>query len=272
MSDRLDEQLDSRLDRQGHSGIGEGGSGASAAEPFRQLGRRKAYEEVADRIRERIFSAAVKTGERLPTERELSTQFGVSRVVVREAVRALELSGLVSVKKGAKGGIFIAEDHQRPITDSIGNLLARGEARLEDLFEVRKLIEPYAAGRVARIGTAKDFAALTALVGEADAEHRRGGGIRGLNIELHRRIIRMSGNPVLAAVGETVLTMLYDRLKPVESRGPSGVALGLHKQLLVAFRKRDSAAARAIMEKDIASLGRRFALLDAKGNSPRKKE
>ena len=272
MSDRLDEQLDSRLDRQGHSGIGEGGSGASAAEPFRQLGRRKAYEEVADRIRERIFSAAVKTGERLPTERELSTQFGVSRVVVREAVRALELSGLVSVKKGAKGGIFIAEDHQRPITDSIGNLLARGEARLEDLFEVRKLIEPYAAGRVARIGTAKDFAALTALVGEADAEHRRGGGIRGLNIELHRRIIRMSGNPVLAAVGETVLTMLYDRLKPVESRGPSGVALGLHKKMLVAFRRRDAAAARAIMEKDIASLGRRFALLDANGNSPRRKE
>ena len=260
------------MDQRGHPGIEEGEGGASAAEPFRQLGRRKAYEEVADQLRERIFSAAVKTGERLPTERDLSAQFGVSRVVVREAVRALELSGLVSVKKGAKGGIFIAQDHQRPMTDSIGNLLARGEARLADLFEVRKLIEPYAAECVARIGTAKDFAALAALVDKADAEHCCGASIRGLNIELHRQIIRMSGNPVLAAVGETVLTMLYDRLKPVESRGPSGVALGLHKQLLVAFRKRDSAAARAIMEKDIASLGRRFALLDAKGNSPRKKE
>ena len=123
-----------------------GGEGAAAeSAPFRQLPRRKAYEDVADQIRERIFSAAVKTGERLPTERDLAAQFGVSRVVVREAVRALEVSGLVDVKKGAKGGIFIAEDHQRPITDSIGNLLARGEARLKDLFEVRNLIEPYAA-------------------------------------------------------------------------------------------------------------------------------
>jgi len=244
---------------------------ASDAPLFRQLGRRKAYEEVADQIRERIFGAAVKTGDRLPTERDLAVQFGVSRVVVREAVRALELSGLLLVKKGPKGGLFVAEDHQRPITDSIGNLLARGEARLMDLFEVRKLIEPYAAERVARIGTAKDFAALAAMVELADAAHGSGEAIRELNIELHRHIIRMARNPVLAAVGETVLLMLSERLKPVKSRA-SGVALHLHKELLDAFRRRDAAAARAIMEKDIASVGKRYALSDAKGNSPRRKE
>lgn len=245
---------------------------ASDGALFRQLGRRKAYEEVADQIRERIFSAKVKTGERLPTERDLAVQFGVSRVVVREAVRALELSGLLVVKKGAKGGIFVAEDHQRPITDSIGNLLARGEARLRDLFEVRMLIEPYAAGRVARIGTAKNFSVLAVMVEKADAEHGRGAGIRDLNIELHRQIIRMSRNPVLAAVGETVLLMLADRLKPVASRVPSGVALCLHKKMLEAFRRRDAAAARSFMEKDIASVGKRFALLDARDKPPRKKE
>jgi len=257
------------LDYRGHTGT-EGA--AAKAAPFRQLGRRKAYEEVADQIRERIFSAKVKTGERLPTERDLAVQFGVSRVVVREAIRALELSGLMVVKKGPRGGNFVAEDHQRPITDSIGNLLARGEARLRDLFEVRMLIEPYAAGRVARIGTAKNFAALAALVDRADAEHGHGAAIRHINIELHRQIIRMTGNSVLAAVGETVLLMLADRLKPVESRAPSGVALGMHKKLLVAFRARDAAAARSIMEKDIASVGKRFALLDARDKPPRTKE
>ena len=237
---------------------------------FAPLGRRKAYEEVAEAIRERIFTAAVKTGERLPTERELSAQFGVSRVVVREAVRALELSGLLDVKKGPKGGIFIVEDHQRPITDSIANLLGRGEARLKDLFEVRLLIEPYAAERVARIGTAQNFSELSALVRQADAEHGLGADIRHLNIELHRRIIRMSRNPVLAVVGETVLTMLSDRLKSVRSAAPSGVALELHKELMVALRRRNAAAARAIMEKDIAAVGRRFALLDAGKHSQRK--
>jgi len=251
-----------------------GGTAGAASEGvlFRQLGRRKAYEEVADQIRESIFTAAVKIGERLPAERDLATQFGVSRVAVREAVRTLELSGLVAVRKGPKGGIFIAADHQRPITDSFRNLLACGGARLKDLFEVRMLIEPYAAARVAKIGTAKNLAALSALVGQADAELDRGASIRAINIELHRQIIRMSLNPVLAAVGETVLLMLSDRLKPVENQAPSRVALGLHKKMLDAFRKRDCAAARQIMEKDIASVGKRFTLLDATDKPPLKKE
>ena len=239
--------------------------------PFRQLGRRKAYEEVADQIRERIFSATVKTGERLPTERDLAAQFGVSRVAVREAIRALELGGLLLVKKGPKGGIFVAEEPHRPIGDSIGNLLARGEARLRDLFEVRMLIEPYAAERVAKIGTARNFTELRAMIDEADAAHARGDPIRELNIELHRQLIRLARNPVLAAVGETVLVMLSERLKPVTSRA-SSTALGLHKKLLEAFQRRDAASARAIMEEDIASVGRHYALLDNKRTSPRKEE
>lgn len=251
---------------------GDRGGGNADRTLFRQLGRRKAYEEVADQMRERIFSAAVKLGERLPTERDLAVQFGVSRVVVREAVRALELSGLLVVKKGARGGIFVAENHQRPITDSIGNLLASGGARLSDLFEVRMLIEPYAAERVARIGTAKNFSELAAMVEKADAAHSSGADIRDLNIGLHRQIIRMSRNPVLAAVGETVLIMLAARLKPVQSRAPSGMALCLHKKMLEAFRRRDAGAARGFMEKDIASVGKRYALLDAKGKSPSRKE
>jgi len=255
-------------------------SGKSAGVPlapleknlFRQLGRRKAYEEVADQIRGSIFSAAVKTGERLATERDLAVQFGVSRVAVREAVRTLELSGLLAVRKGPRGGIFVAADHQRPITDTFCNLLACGQARLRDLFEVRMLIEPYAAERVARIGTAKNLAALAALIGQADAELARGASIRNINIELHRQIIRMSRNPVLAAVGETVLTMLAERLKPVGNQSPSRVALRLHKKMLDAFKARDCAAARRIMEQDIASGGRRFALLDATYQPPRNKE
>jgi DNA-binding GntR family transcriptional regulator len=95
---------------------------------------------------------------------------------------------------------------------------------------------------------------------------------RDLNIEMHRRIIRMSRNPVLAAVGETVLMMLAERLKPLESRAPSGVALEMHRKLLIAFRKRNAAAARAIMERDIAAVGGRFALLDAGKHSHARRE
>lgn len=246
------------------------GSSRTGRSLFHQLGRRKAYEEVADQIRERIFSGAVKTGERFPTERELAVQFGVSRVAVREAVRTLELSGLLAVRKGPRGGIFVISDHQRPITDTIRNLLACGGASLRDLAEVRMLIEPHAAARVAKIGTAKNFAALSALVTHSEAAFSRGESIRAMNIELHRQIIRMGRNPVLAAVGETVLLMLADRLKPVENQTPSKAALRLHKQLLEAFKKRDSATARRIMEEDIGSVRRHFALLEPTDRPTRK--
>jgi len=112
---------------------------------FTSLGQGKAYEKVADQIRERIFAGQLRLSDRLPAERDMAAQFGVSRVVVREAIRTLELSGLLTVKKGAKGGIFVAQDYDRPISDSIVNLLAGGEASLEDLFDIRLLVEPYAA-------------------------------------------------------------------------------------------------------------------------------
>ncbi|MCC6472708.1 MAG: FadR family transcriptional regulator [Burkholderiales bacterium] len=236
-------------------------TGARDTPMFRPLGRRKAYEEVADQIVAHIAGERLEVSRRLPTERELAAQFGVSRVVVREAIRVLELRGLLKVRKGPKGGIFVARDLERPILDSIASLLALGDAALEDLFEVRQLIEPHAAARVARIGTESDLESLRELVDEADRVHAAGGSIREINIELHCRIIRMAGNPVLAAVGETVLVLLARQLEPVADRTPSDDALKMHKKLLVALRKRDAARARQIMSADIASVGKSYSQL-----------
>ena len=78
---------------------------------------------------------------RLPTERELAEQFGVSRSAVREAIRALERTGLVTVRKEPRGGIFVAHDCDRPINGSIANLLAGGGASL-DTFSRCALMSP----------------------------------------------------------------------------------------------------------------------------------
>lgn len=229
---------------------------------FSNLGRRKAYEEVADQIRERIFAQHLRLLDRLPTERELAVQFGVSRVVVREAIRTLELSGLLSIKKGPKGGIFVAQDYDRPISDSIVNLLAGGDATLEDLFEVRELIEPFAASRVAVLGTNDDFVQLAATLAEAEREHAKGNSIRPLNIEFHRLVIRMSRNPILSVVGETVLILLAERLKQIPSLETSEEVLGMHKKILAAIRQRQPEKARLAMAKDIHAVGERLARMN----------
>src|ERR1700688_87152 len=190
----------------------------ATAPVFQNLGRRSAYLDVADRIRATIFRDKLALFQRMPSERDLAAQFGVSRVVVREAIRTLESSGLVTVKKGPKGGIFVTQDYERPIVDTITNLLAGGEATLDNLFEMRLLIEPYAAAQVAQSGSEADFALLEGKIAEAEREHGADRSARHAYIDFHRQIIRLAGNPLLAIVGETVLLALYARVK-AELRG-----------------------------------------------------
>jgi GntR family transcriptional repressor for pyruvate dehydrogenase complex len=237
---------------------------------FQSLGRRSAYLEVAERIRATIFKDKLALFQRMPSERDLAAQFGVSRVVVREAIRTLETSGLVTVKKGPKGGIFVTQDYERPIVDTITNLLAGGEATLDDLFEMRLLIEPYAAARVAQSGSEADFAMLEGRIADAEREHGADRSVRHAYIDFHRQIIRLARNPLLAIVGETVLLVLYDRVKAVLSAETTEVGLIMHRQLVNACRNRQPAEARAIMAQDIELLSRRFAAFSA-GQKERRK-
>ncbi len=237
---------------------------------FQSLGRRSAYLEVAERIRATIFRDKLALFQRMPSERDLAAQFGVSRVVVREAIRTLESSGLVTVKKGPKGGIFVTQDYERPIVDTITNLLAGGEATLDDLFEMRLLIEPYAAARVAERGSEADFAMLEGRIARAEREHGADHSVRHRYIDFHRQIIRLAGNPLLAIVGETVLLVLYDRVRAVLSAETTEVGLIMHRQLIAACRQREPEQARQIMAQDIQILSRRFAEFSA-GQAPRAK-
>ena len=230
---------------------------------FQSLGRRSAYLEVAERIRSTIFKNKLALFQRMPSERDLAAQFGVSRVVVREAIRTLESSGLVTVKKGPKGGIFVTQDYERPIVDTITNLLAGGEATLDNLFEMRLLIEPYAAARLAEAGSEADFALLESKIDAAEREHGADRSVRHAYIDFHRQVIRLAGNPLLAIVGETVLLVLYDRVKAVLSAETTEVGLIMHRQLVNACRNRQVEEARQIMAQDIEILSRRFAEFSA---------
>lgn len=236
-------------------------AGISTGVVFKNLGRKKVYEEVADHIREQILTGRLRLSDRLPTERDLAEQLGVGRGVVREAIRMLELSGLLTVKKGMKGGIFVTQDYERPINDSITNLLAGGEATLENLFEVRELLEPYAAARAALLGTEDEFKELTDLIWRAG--RAKGNDARLLNLEFHGRILRMGRNPVLSIVGESVLGILNDRIKSFLSPDTSEMAQDAHKKVLKAIVARQAAEAEKAMREDIRTIGVRFAEMAA---------
>jgi GntR family transcriptional repressor for pyruvate dehydrogenase complex len=221
---------------------------------FQQLDRKNAYEEVREKLREEILRHQDESlPYRLPTERDLAEQFGVSRMVVREAIRGLEGAGLLSVKKGPRGGIFVEGEFGRPVTGSIMNLLQGGTAGLGDLFEFRLLVEPYAASRAAQLATESELSNLSTFLQDCEAHDEKAAELRSHNIDFHRAILRMTHNPVIAVLGDSVFKAMNDDIKEVVSEPTTLAALDMHKKICQAIGRGDSVEAEALMREDIQS-------------------
>ncbi len=102
----------------------------------------RASAHIEKTIEGAILARKLKTGDKLPTEKEMASQFGVSLVTLREALRALEISGLIERRKGLGRGIFVSEIDSESIKASLVHFLNFKELSSQHLYEVRKIIEP----------------------------------------------------------------------------------------------------------------------------------
>jgi GntR family transcriptional repressor for pyruvate dehydrogenase complex len=131
----------------------------------------KASSILADQIRDRIVRGRLPRGTELPNEAELIESSGFSRGTVREALRLLESQGLIAIRRGSHGGVQVDRPDIGHVTRSTALLLALSDARLADLFEFRRLLEPAAAALAARNATAEQRAQLLAVT-SVNAEER----------------------------------------------------------------------------------------------------
>jgi GntR family transcriptional regulator, transcriptional repressor for pyruvate dehydrogenase complex len=115
----------------------------SAAEEslFQPLPEKRTFKEIAEQIRRSIYANTLKTGDKLPSERELAKQFNVGRISVREALRMLEQAGLIFIKQGSSGGAYVKEADTSVITESVYDLIWRTDIGLDDLTEARLAVE-----------------------------------------------------------------------------------------------------------------------------------
>ena len=104
---------------------------------FRPIHTRRAFEEICERIREQLALGVLKPGDKLPPERELAQQLGVSRNVLREALRSLEMAGVLRLQKGVKGGAFIQEGDTSRMNDVMRDMLSLGTISVRELSEAR---------------------------------------------------------------------------------------------------------------------------------------
>src|SRR3954447_26136549 len=123
--DRRDRATDSRS------------TGTSATPKFRPIHTRRAFEEICERIREQLALGVLKPGDKLPPERDLAQQLGVSRNVLREALRSLEMAGVLRLMKGVKGGAFIQEGDTSRMNEVMRDMLSLGTISVRELSEAR---------------------------------------------------------------------------------------------------------------------------------------
>jgi DNA-binding FadR family transcriptional regulator len=172
----------------------------------------KAHEVVADEIRQRIVRGELAEGERLPPEDELTTQFGVARTTLREALRVLESQGLISVKRGRSGGPVVTHPDLAPISMALGVALQLKGTTIGDLDDARQLIEPELARRLAKDHSEEDLAVLEAAIDRAEEAAQRGDGMAFgfAAVDVHAALVESAGNQTLATLTGLLQSMLRE--------------------------------------------------------------
>jgi len=206
------------------------------------------YAGTADQLRRAVYAGRYLPGDRLPPERELSRQLGVSRTTLREAVRVLVAEGLVEVRRGSQGGIVVAHRPKMSMT-RLRSLLRRSLDEVEEILDLRVILESGAAGLAATRRDDDDVAVIEdAFTRMQDIfDRRRVDAVSEFwraDIDFHARIAASSGNARLARAVEDARIAFTRPLGNVFSMVHENAHDG-HREMLVAIRDRDPQAAAA---------------------------
>lgn len=210
-------------------------------------------EVIVEQVRQLMRQRQLKPGDRLPAERELCEQFGVSRVSVREALRMLESSGLVEIRVGARGGAFVTTPTSDRVGDGLADLLSLSVISAGDVTEVRLILELGVVPLVCERAAEEDLDALDEICARSEAALRDGTYSMDLSAEFHVRVALATRNPAVAALVESFRGPILMSLEEAKATAPEMGNLGTveHQQFVDALRKRDCEAATSIMRQHL---------------------
>jgi GntR family transcriptional regulator, transcriptional repressor for pyruvate dehydrogenase complex len=214
----------------------------------------KISDQIIDQIRDAILSGKLKPGDHLASEKELADQFSVSKATMREAMRVLEVMGLIEIRKGISGGIFIAEVDMRTTIHSIINFLHFQPVSIKEITMVRYLIEPKVAQIAASKITDRDIQNLKEIVREnySGTENEV-----SKEIGFHRYLARMTENTLMILIVDFVDNLL-DSIKSKAKLGPDFYqdVRKSHQQILDCIIKKDGPGAALAMTRDLLEVDR----------------
>jgi DNA-binding FadR family transcriptional regulator len=230
-----------------------------ATELFRPARPRRVFDEIISQVQELISSGQLSPGDRLPSERALAEQFMVSRNTVREALRMLEISGVITLRRGRQGGAFITQPGSQPIASTISQSLSLTDFSLKDLTDCMRWL----CGLVVRVAgprlTPEDFDRLIANTNAGAALSEDADRVKRSLVltEFYTLLAQAADNPVLTVLVESLTSILRGVVPHLETPDHTFV-IRARRRLLTLLQKGEVDAAAAELDKYLVRLHRRW--------------
>lgn len=218
--------------------------GAPAAIRLRPMDVPKASDVLANELRERILSGEYAEGTPLPPERELVVQTRMGRTTVREALRILEVQGLVRIRTGRNGGAFVRHPGEESVASTVELLIRGRRMRLASIHETREAIEPFCARLAALHRTDAELATLDAANEAIEADRSLEEFLQA-NVDWHVGVATAGHNEILTGMMTALSRAIFAATATAgfvddEVRAVTGRA---HRSVTRAIRDRDPDAA-----------------------------
>ena len=203
-------------------------------------------------VRSLIDRGLVRPGGRLPAERDLAIEIGVSRPTIRAGIRALSAMGVVTAKHGS--GTYIQDGPPTLGSEPLSFLAALHGFTRDNMYEARRILEVGAAGVAAERAKPEHLARLAEEVANLFASMDDPQGFLLHDINFHRAVATASGNPIVGAVVEMIAALYYEQRRQTAERATNlnlHDAAEMHRRIYQAIRAHDARAARKAMNEHL---------------------
>jgi GntR family transcriptional repressor for pyruvate dehydrogenase complex len=214
--------------------------------------RQPSTDQVVTHVRNLITSGSLRPGDRLPAERDLATQIGVSRPTVRAGLRALAAMGVVQSRHGS--GTFIPAGPPMLGSEPLSFLAALHGFTREEMYEARRILEVGAAGLAASRATPEQLATMAEEVANLFSAMNDPQRFLVHDIDFHRTVAAASGNPIIATIVEMVSALYYERRREtalLATERNLRDSSEMHRRIYQAVRARDVEGAKHAMNEHL---------------------